>query len=95
MHAVVIVFMVLLSVIIVGICIAVTCNKLEERRKEAYELHLKVQRAKAEILADGVVSGPKGEYVPHKPWNAGLGRRTPTDLKPPKSGVGYHGMPLP
>jgi hypothetical protein len=36
------------------------------RRRAQSELHDKIEKAKSDILADGIVTGPKGDYVPHR-----------------------------
>ena len=62
------------------------------RRKRAQKkAHEKVAKARAGILEDGVVEGPKGPYVPHKPWNVGGTGKTPNG-GPPKASS-YHGGP--
>lgn len=64
------------------------------KRHAQRELHDKVEKAKSDILADGVVEGPKGPYVPHKSWNVGsrAGQEPLTDgsTKPPEH-KGYYG----
>ncbi|MFC1499325.1 hypothetical protein ACFLS1_12760 [Verrucomicrobiota bacterium] len=62
------------------------------RRKAQQELHDKVEKAKADILEDGIVEGPKGPYVRHKSW--GVGTRLPpsSETVPPKTNA-YHGGP--
>ena len=64
------------------------------KRRAQRELHEKVEKAKSDILADGVVEGPKGPYVPHKSWNVGTraGHEPLTDgsTKPPDH-KGYYG----
>ena len=63
------------------------------RKREQAELHDKIEKAKADILADGVVEGPKGPYVPHESWGVGSTGRTPTGGPP--QGRAYHGGPWP
>jgi prepilin-type processing-associated H-X9-DG protein len=52
-------------------------------RKDRQAGRESARQAREKILADGKVEGPKGPYVPHKSWNAGLG----TGYRPP----GNHG----
>jgi len=67
---------------------------LRRRRKRAQEkAHEEVEKARAEILEDGKVEGPKGPYVPHKPWDVGGTGKTPKD-GPPRANA-YHGGPWP
>lgn len=73
----------------------VICRTIINRSNRAEELRERARKAREDILADGIVEGPKGDYVPHKKWDVGIGMRTPSDNTPPKSGRGYHGMPLP
>jgi len=63
------------------------------RRKDQQELHDKVEKARADILEDGLVEGPKGPYVRHKPWGVGIVPGTPRD-SPPKA-RSYDGGPWP
>lgn len=63
------------------------------RRREQRELHEKIEKAREDILADGVVSGPKGPRVPHKPWGVGMTGRTPREGAP--RGRSYQGGPWP
>ena len=46
------------------------------RRRAQREAHQKVEKAKADILADGIVEGPKEPYVPHEKWEAPSQRAT-------------------
>ncbi len=62
-------------------------------RIDAQELRARVKKAKADILEDGIVEGPKGPYVPHKPWGTGIGTGTPSETKQRK-GRGPHGLPF-
>ena len=52
------------------------------------------RQAREKILADGKVEGPKGPYVPHESWNAGLGIATPHKTKQAQHG-GPYGNPTP
>ncbi len=64
------------------------------RKRERAELHDKIAKAKSEILADGVVEGPKGPYVPHKRWGVGAqaGHDPLTDHESnPVAKKGYYG----
>jgi hypothetical protein len=63
------------------------------RKREQRELHEKIEKAKADILEDGVVEGPKGPYVPHEPW--GVGTEVGTPREGPPRGRSYHGGPWP
>ncbi len=62
------------------------------RRKAKAELHEKIEKATADILADGVVSGPKGPYVPHVRSGAGSSLGPSNETSPPKANA-YHGTP--
>ena len=64
-----------------------------ERDKSEAERKRKIQQARESILADGVVEGPKGPYVRHKPWNIGYDTRTPRETKPP-GGHGPYGSTM-
>lgn len=64
------------------------------RRRAQKELHDRIEKAKADILKDGVVAGPKGPYVPHVPWGVGTEVPPPHDTRPPKAKA-YHGGPWP
>lgn len=63
-------------------------EKEEAKRKQ------RIQQAIDKITADGKVEGPKGPYVPHRKWNAGLGAATPRETKPDVHG-GPYGNPVP
>lgn len=63
------------------------------RKREQAELHDKIEKAKVDILEDGVVEGPKGPYVPHTRWEVGSEVGTPRD-GPPR-GRSFHGGPWP
>ena len=76
-----------------GVIGAVCINRIRKRRN-ACELHDKVEKAKADILEDGIIEGPKGPYVPHNSWNAGLETRTTSKSSGVKT-PGYHGTPWP
>ena len=62
------------------------------RRRAQQELHDKIEKAKADILEDGVVEGPKGPYVRHKPWGVGTELPPSNETGPPK-GNAFHGGP--
>jgi hypothetical protein len=62
------------------------------RRKAQQELHEKIEKAKAKILADGVVSGPKGPYVPRDRSGARTSLSPNNDTGPHKANA-YHGTP--
>ncbi len=53
-------------ILIIGL---ITWRKLAAEERQLREIREKVAKAKASILADGVVSGPKGKYVPHIRWS--------------------------
>ena len=62
------------------------------RRLNQRELHDKIEKAKADILENGVVEGPKGPYVRHKPW--GVGTALPPSQHTDQPSVNaYHGGP--
>ena len=63
------------------------------KRRAQAELKARNDKAREQILADGVVTGPKGPYVKHHPWNVGTPAGTPRD-GPPK-GRSYDGGPWP
>ncbi len=63
------------------------------RRREQADLHDRIEKAKAQILEDGVVEGPKGPYVRHTPW--GVGTEVGTPREGPPRGRSYHGGPWP
>jgi hypothetical protein len=69
---------------------------LVKRRQETERLEgsEKIHKAIDNILADGVVEGPKGPRVPHKKWNVGTEARTPHETKG-RSGSGPYGGPRP
>lgn len=54
------------------------------RKSDRKELHDKIEKAKAAILEDGVVEGPKGDYVPHIPYAPTTPVGTPSETGPPK-----------
>ena len=63
------------------------------RKRDRRRLHEQIARAKAEILADGKVEGPKWPYVPHKPWCVGTDARTPTFFRSSTKRVAISTMP--
>ena len=66
---------------------------LRRRRRQAkQELHEKIEKARTEILEDGVVEGPKGPYVKHTPWGVGTELPPASETGPPK-GNAFHGGP--
>ena len=69
---------------------------LVKRQQEAERLERseKIHKAMDDILADGVVEGPKGPRVPHKQWNVGTEARTPHETKG-RSGNGPYGSLMP
>ena len=62
------------------------------RRRAQQELHEKIEKAKANILEDGVVEGPKGPYVQHTPWGVGTELPPSSETGPPK-GNAFHSGP--
>jgi flagellar biosynthesis/type III secretory pathway M-ring protein FliF/YscJ len=62
------------------------------RRRAQKQLHERIEKAKADILEDGVVEGPKGPYVPHNRSGVKTDLWPPHDTRPPKANA-YHGMP--
>ena len=74
----------LLLVVVPMIAVLVLLRLRLKRKKEKRKLHEQVERAKADILADGIVEGPKGEYVPHRRWRAGLARSERGDASTPR-----------
>jgi len=64
-----------------------------QRKRDQAELHKRIEKAKADILEDGVVEGPKGPYVRHTPW--GVGTEVGTPRSGPPRGRSYHGGPWP
>ena len=61
------------------------------KRKEGAALHERIEKAKADILEDGIVEGPKGPRAPHIPW--GSRKRSPTNEAGPRKQNAYHGGP--
>lgn len=62
------------------------------RRRDRERLHRQAEKARADILADGIIEGPKGPYIPHPPRRTWANTRT--DTRPPKQ-TSYHGGPWP
>ena len=62
------------------------------RRRAQRELHAKIEKARASILEDGIVEGPKGPYVPHRSSGAKTELYPHNETGPPK-GNAFHGMP--
>ena len=60
------------------------------RRIGQQELHEKIEKAKADILADGIVSGPKGDYVARDRSGSRTSLGPNNDTSPPKANA-YHG----
>lgn len=67
--------------------------KRRQVRSEA-ERRAGIREAVEKITADGVVEGPRGPYVAHKPWAAGARAGTPHETKP-KDGRGPYSTPMP
>ena len=61
------------------------------KRREGAALHERIEKAKADILEDGIVEGPKGPRAPHIPW--GSKRRSPTNEAGTQKQSAYHGGP--
>ena len=76
---------------IFAIVLIVVITAIWRKNRNMNEAHYKVQKAIDNILEDGVVEGPKGDYVPHKRWGAGSGSVTSKNAPPKKPG--YHGTP--
>ena len=60
-------------------------------RREQKELHEKIEKAKANILEDGIVEGPKGPRAKHIPWGSKM--RSPTNEAGPGKSNAFHGGP--
>jgi hypothetical protein len=80
-----------LGVLALVIVIVVPIVHHFKRKRERKELHDKIEKAKAHILEDGVVEGPKGDYVPHIPYATTTSVGTPHDTAAPKRKA-YKGM---
>jgi hypothetical protein len=67
-----------------------------KRRDEKNEIQrkAKIQKAIHNIVADGVVEGPKGPYVPHEKWAVGTDITTPRETKA-REPHGPYGTPMP
>jgi hypothetical protein len=77
------------AIIVTGILVAAK----QRREKNEVERRHTIQEARVKILADGVVHGPKGPYVPHKSWNVGIDPHTSGETKGPE-GHGPYGLPM-
>jgi hypothetical protein len=62
------------------------------RRRAKAELHEKIEKAIDGILADGVVSRPKGRYKPCRHHGARTSLHPYNETRPPR-GNSYDGMP--
>ena len=82
------------AALILGLFILAAWLRVRHKRHEAERLRKKVEKAKDDILADGIIEGPKGPYVAHKPWRKGSGTVTPKQTGN-RSKPGYHGTPWP
>jgi hypothetical protein len=63
------------------------------KRKEGAALHERIEKAKADILEDGIVEGPKGPRARHIPWGSRM--RSPTNEAGTQKHSAYHGGPWP
>jgi hypothetical protein len=63
------------------------------KRRDQAALKARNDKARAAILEDGIVEGPKGPYVKHKPWNIGIPSGTPRNG--PLKARTYDGGPWP
>lgn len=66
---------------------------IERRRRRILKqkLHARIEKAKADILEDGVVELPTGPRAPHIRWSVGRTGRTRTDGPPERNS--FHGGP--
>ena len=71
--------------------IYVITRRIIDGRAERREREERLRAARERILADGKVTGPKGRYVPHRPWKAGIGMATPRETSPERQ-PGYLGV---
>jgi len=76
----------LLVAILISLPVVLILRGVVKRKRDRLECQKKVQEARDKILADGIIEGPKGPYVPHKKWDVG----TPHETAPAKQSV-YHG----
>ncbi len=83
-------FMLIVAIILIPIFPFILRHR---RRRDQKEIHDKVEKAKADILADGVVSGPKGPYVGHIAW--GSRTRSQTNEAGPQKHNSFHSGPWP
>lgn len=65
-----------------------------KRRREIEAKREEIHRAIDKIMEDGIISGPKGPYVPHRPMDVGTDPHTPRETKGP-GGHGPYGIPMP
>ncbi len=63
------------------------------KRREGAALRERIERAKADILEDGIIEGPKGPRAPHIPW--GSKRRSPTSEAGGPRHNAFHSGPWP
>jgi hypothetical protein len=73
-----------LGILAIVIAILVPLIHRRRRKKDQALLHDQIEKAKAHILEDGVVEGPKGDYVPHIPYAPTTPVGTPSETGPPK-----------
>ena len=79
------------ALLLIGFPVYVIGRELIRRRVERREREQRLRAARERILADGKVTGPKGKYVPHRPWKAGIGMATPRETSPERQ-PGYLGV---
>jgi hypothetical protein len=84
-----------ISSVLVAPLITLVISLARAKRRRAIEAKREeIRRAIDRIMEDGVVSGPKGRYVPHRPIDVGIDPRTPSATKGP-GGHGPYGIPMP
>ena len=81
------IFMIALAIVLFAVFPLILRRR---RKKEGAALHEQIEKAKANILADGIVEGPKGPRARHIPWGRKRGSRN--DSGPPKHSA-YDGGP--
>ncbi len=85
--------MILVSFIF-SILIAVTLFVVKRKsEQDDVERKRRIHKAIDKIMEDGVITAPKGEYVPHGVWGAGTDPGTPHETK--EDGHGPYGLPMP
>ena len=81
------IFMISFAIVLLPVFLLILRRR---KRKEGAELHKLIEKAKADILEDGIVEGPKGPRARHIPWGRKRGSRN--DSGPPKHSA-YDGGP--